>query len=189
MKVKMDGKEYTISARYATSANGSVSSEVRSKSYMDFLPQDDISSGWIAAKENQVYIYSTANSGKWLPIKGDSFKNDYFKKLRQFKSGGLADFTGPAWLDGTKSRPELVLNARDTQNFIQLKDILSEVMKDTDNIERGNTTSNGDNYFDININVEELKDDYDVEQLADKIRSMLYEDASYRNVNTVSLTR
>jgi hypothetical protein len=32
----------------------------------------------------------------------------------KYKKGGLADFTGPAWLDGTKSRPELVLNARDT---------------------------------------------------------------------------
>jgi hypothetical protein len=36
----------------------------------------------------------------------------------QYKTGGLADFTGPAWLDGTKSHPELVLNSRDTQNFI-----------------------------------------------------------------------
>jgi hypothetical protein len=35
-------------------------------------------------------------------------------KLRGYKTGGLADFTGPAWLDGTKARPELVLNQRDT---------------------------------------------------------------------------
>jgi hypothetical protein len=39
-------------------------------------------------------------------------------RLKGYLRGGLADFTGPAWLDGTKSRPELVLNARDTQNFI-----------------------------------------------------------------------
>jgi hypothetical protein len=31
-------------------------------------------------------------------------------KIIPYKTGGLADFTGPAWLDGTKSRPELVLN-------------------------------------------------------------------------------
>jgi hypothetical protein len=31
-------------------------------------------------------------------------------KLKAYKTGGLADFTGPAWLDGTKSRPEIVLN-------------------------------------------------------------------------------
>jgi hypothetical protein len=54
-----------------------------------------------------------------------------------------------------------------------------------------NSTSNtsGDNYFDVKINVESLSDDYDVEQLADKIREMIYDDSMYRNVNAVSLTR
>jgi hypothetical protein len=28
-----------------------------------------------------------------------------------YESGGLADFTGPAWLDGTPKKPEYVLNA------------------------------------------------------------------------------
>jgi hypothetical protein len=32
---------------------------------------------------------------------------DLYKK---YKTGGLADYTGPAWLDGTKSKPELVLD-------------------------------------------------------------------------------
>jgi hypothetical protein len=30
--------------------------------------------------------------------------------LPPYKTGGLVDFTGPAWLDGTKSKPEIVLN-------------------------------------------------------------------------------
>jgi hypothetical protein len=34
-----------------------------------------------------------------------------------FKTGGLADFTGPAWLDGTKSNPEYILNAEQTKAF------------------------------------------------------------------------
>ena len=41
-----------------------------------------------------------------------------------FKKGGLADYTGMAWIDGTPNEPELVLNAKDTENFIELKDIL-----------------------------------------------------------------
>ena len=102
-----------------------------------------------------------------------------------FKTGGLADFTGPAWLDGTKARPELVLNQTDTQNFIALKDILSDVMKN--NVGTGKSySSSGDNYFDIEINVESLENDYDVEQIADKIRDMIYRDATYRNVNAVN---
>ena len=122
------------------------------------------------------------SSAKFQSLVGDL-------KNRVYKTGGLADFTGPAWLDGTKSHPELVLNARDTENFIQLKDILSEALNGTNTIHKSNEVSNGDNYFDIQITVEDIKDDYDVEQLANKIRSMLYDDAMHRNVNAVSFIR
>ena len=105
-----------------------------------------------------------------------------------YKTGGLADFTGPAWLDGTKSRPELVLNARDTQNFIQLKDILASVM-DRGGSSNTSTENNGDITYDIDINVESIGSDYDVEQVANKVKSMIGENARYRNNNTVSLAR
>lgn len=110
----------------------------------------------------------------------------WFKKsdVKAYAKGGLADFTGPAWLDGTKSKPELVLNARDTENFIQLKDILSNLLK-------GDTSSgnSGDNYFEIHIDVDSLNNDYDVEQLATKIKKMINDDARYRNVNSINLLR
>lgn len=110
------------------------------------------------------------------------------KPTAAFKTGGLADFTGPAWLDGTKSRPELVLNARDTQNFVQLKDILADIMNGSNDL-NSKSSKTGDNYFDIEINVENIDSDYDVEQIANKIRSMIYEDATYRNVNAISFAR
>jgi hypothetical protein len=47
----------------------------------------------------------------------------------------------------------------------------------------------GDNYFDINIQVDKLESDYDVEQVANKIRRMIYEDATYRNVNAINHIR
>ena len=106
-------------------------------------------------------------------------------RLRGYKTGGLADFTGPAWLDGTKARPELVLNQRDTQNFIQLKDILASLMTGS----HTPTENNGDITYDIDINVESIGSDYDVEQVANKIKSLINEDARYRNNNAVSLKR
>lgn len=39
-------------------------------------------------------------------------------RLERYATGGLADFTGPAWLDGSKSKPELVLNSKDTENLL-----------------------------------------------------------------------
>lgn len=44
-----------------------------------------------------------------------------------YKTGGIADFTGPAWLDGTPTQPELVLNAEDTQNMLKAVEIIREV--------------------------------------------------------------
>lgn len=107
------------------------------------------------------------------------------KKRYEYKTGGLADFTGPAWLDGTKSRPELVLNQKDTQNFIQLKDILASLMTGS----HTSTENNGDTIYDIDINVESIGNDYDVEQVANKVKSLINEDARYRNNNAVSLKR
>ena len=113
----------------------------------------------------------------------------YKSPLYQYATGGLADFTGPAWLDGTKSRPEMVLNARDTQNFIQLKDILSSLLNRTSSTNNTSTENNGDITYDIDINVETMSSDYDVEQVANKVKSLINEDARYRNNNAVSLTR
>lgn len=109
------------------------------------------------------------------------------KDLTAYKTGGIADFTGPAWLDGTKSNPELILNARDTENFIALKDILSSIM-DRKGLQN-NTQSVGDMYFNIDINVDEINNDYDVEDLSKKIKQELTDSAMYRNVNLVNFIR
>lgn len=134
-----------------------------------------------AIKQLQELIGVNAD-GYWGKNSRNAFKSSKFKA---YKTGGLADFTGPAWLDGTKSHPELVLNARDTENFIQLKDILSNVLKRDSN----KTENSGDNYFEIHIDVERIEDDYDVEQLADKIKGIIQQDAMYRNVNFINHLR
>ena len=133
---------------------------------------------------NQLYAYKNKHAYpiiKSSPQSGGSFQ------FTKYATGGLADFTGPAWLDGTKSKPEIVLNQTDSANFMQLRDILADIFNGS------STTSQeggkGDNYFDIEISVESLGDDYDVEQLADKIRGMIYDDATYRNVNTINSIR
>ena len=104
----------------------------------------------------------------------------------QYKQGGLADFTGPAWLDGTKSKPEMVLNARDTENLIQLKNILGSLLNRSSSTAPEN---NGDITYDIDINVESIGSDYDVDQIANKIKNLINDDARYRNNNAVSLMR
>lgn len=106
-------------------------------------------------------------------------------RAKQYLTGGLADYTGLAWLDGSKSKPELVLNAKDTENFITLKDILSDVLKGG----LSRTKNSGDNYYDFHITVEEIANDYDVEKMIQKIKEEINNDARYRNVNAINLLR
>lgn len=105
---------------------------------------------------------------------------------KKYKRGGLADFTGPAWLDGSKSKPEMVLNAKDTQNFIQLKDILAGLRS---GIVGNNQEQSGDWYFDIDINVGEIANDYDVDKVADRVKQAIYKETTYRNVNAINFLK
>ena len=142
-------------------------------------------------KNDPIYTILDENNGYYLTryhgVSGGY--TGWFRKkdLTPYKTGGIADFTGPAWLDGTKSNPELILNARDTENFIALKDILSSIM-DRKGLQN-NTQSVGDMYFNIDINVDKISNDYDVENLSKKIKQELTDSAMYRNVNLVNFIR
>lgn len=107
-------------------------------------------------------------------------------KSHTYKTGGLADFTGPAWLDGSKSKPEMVLNARDTENFLQLKDILSNLKM---SFSGSKGALGGDWYFDIDINVGEIASDYDVDQLTERVKQSIYTESTYRNVNAINFLK
>jgi hypothetical protein len=167
-------------------------------SYLEKHPEEgEIEVGAVKIHDSKPYYYTNMNGLKegWyeVPYTGE-LSNDYYglinaylSKLRtfpEFKTGGLADFTGPAWLDGTKARPEYILNSDQTERFFSLVDILEGFDSKGDTTEKG-----GDNYFDIKINVDKLENDYDIEQMANKIRRMIADDATYRNVNAINLIR
>ena len=136
-------------------------------------------------------IYTILNEqGEYLQVrwhKRTSGVTGWFKKkdVTAYKQGGLASFTGPAWLDGTKSRPEYVLNADQTRAFFALVDVLEGFGRG--NI--SNSQNSGDNTYDIDINVESIGSDYDVEQLASTVKRLINDDARYRNNNTIGYSR
>ena len=185
MKWKLDGQEYTVEWRFSGTKD--------KDSFKNFLGEDP-GDKWVVMSDSNLWAYN-AKMQKWLPLKQDSgdgaaFYTAYSTKLKsgrngyQYKTGGLADFTGPAWLDGTPSRPEYILNADQTERFFSLIDVLESFDKTSNESQK-----QGDNYFEIEINVEKLENDYDIEKVADKIRSMIYEDATYRNVNAINHIR
>ena len=164
-----------------------------------YLPNAGILEGDYSAPNNYGWIDDlfVKHDGNWFTVRDWESENkdgNYLKtaksyveankgKYYSYNTGGMADFTGPAWLDGTKSKPEYVLNADQTERFFALVDVLEGINdKTTDK-------KSGDNYFNIQIDVEKLENDYDVEQMANKIRHMIADDAMYRNVNSINLIR
>ena len=164
------------------------------KDALNKLSGDDKTPGdkWLALYNGVPYVHK---AGEWVafdnnPSSGtDTGYKDLANKMKiqlnKYETGGLADFTGPAWLDGTPSKPEYILNAAQTERFFSLVDVLEGY----DSSRNGNQQDKGDNYFEIEINVEKIDNDYDVEKMANKIRDMIYQDATYRNVNAINHIR
>lgn len=84
--------------------------------------------------ENQYFGYDPiytvlAEKNGYLKVryhKLSSGVTGWFKKsdVKAYKTGGLVDYTGLAKVDGTPGKPELMLNAEDTANFLELRDLL-----------------------------------------------------------------
>ncbi len=87
--------------------------------------------------------------GKWW-YQINSSKDWYPGTGLTYKKGGLADYTGPAWLDGTKQHPEAVLNALQTEHFIKFTNALDKLYAN------GNPTSSTSS---VNIDSIEFKVD------------------------------
>lgn len=78
-----------------------------------------------------VYIVVGENNG-YYKVRHHSLKSGvtgWFKKsdVRAYAKGGLADYTGYAWLDGTPQKPEMVLSPEDSANFMRLTELLGKL--------------------------------------------------------------
>ena len=86
--------------------------------------------------------------------------------------GGLIDFTGPTWVDGTVANPEAFLSAKDTRNIRAMLDAFDTISVNPGVIPDASMfTDNSTNIGDINvtINQAELKDDADYAEVAKRV--------------------
>ena len=101
-----------------------------------------------------------------------------------YKAGGMADFTGPAWLDGTKKKPEAVLNASQT-NFLKndllgnknnsLMSIVSQLQDTFGNTATGIASTSTDDSVNIenvsiNFNAGTISNDYDARRAGELVK-------------------
>ena len=101
----------------------------------------------------------------------------------KYKTGGLVNYTGPAWVDGTPTKPEAFLNAQDTQRIGEAAKILEQIanfnklqnqISNVNNLQNSlsSMSSNiGDTTIEIHINVESIESDYDVDKMIERVKN------------------
>lgn len=111
---------------------------------------------------------------------------------KKYASGGVVDYTGLAWVDGTPSKPETFLSAADTN-------LLANFLKAAHSLNFGLSTSSvrGDisgapivnvDSVEINITQAELKDDADLSKLSQDLSQKFLMDIARQSGN-ISISR
>lgn len=110
--------------------------------------------------------------------------------FKRYATGGYVDYTGPAWVDGSPTKPEAILSVKDTQNFIQLKQLIATMV---DRIGMNNSAfdlqSATGNTCTIYVNVDQLASDYDVDDMVNRVKQEIMNSTSYRNINLINRRR
>lgn len=132
----------------------------------------------------QMYNWGVKNLGSSNRYVKELIAN---RSLLGFSKGGLVDFTGPAMVHGSASKPEAFLSAEDTKNFAMLKDALNRSIK-MSNISQMNPNSKAGDCT-IYITVDQISNDYDVDRAIEQVQKKILSSSSYRNINLINRTR
>lgn len=97
--------------------------------------------------------------------------------IKQFALGGLANFTGPAWLDGTSSAPERILSPYQTELFEDMIKTLHSIKVNAVSMPKISYDQSGSasafTFGDIIINVDNLDSDADYEYIAERVKEQM----------------
>ena len=168
----------------------------------------DVVSG--AAPSAHGWYYQINLNGKSTGISGGPYKTreqaqskgasvakskgyGYKYSTKYYLNGGLADYTGYAWVDGTKARPEAFLDADDTKllaNFIDYAKKSEPIPATTINNAKSNIQSGNNvniNSVDITIESGVIEDKADAEMVGTTIAEQLMKIA--RKSGNISVSR
>lgn len=107
-------------------------------------------------KRKEIRLYGAELSGGFFGGLGASIS---MMTGNIYKKGGYVDYTGPAWVDGTKNAPEAFLNSRQTALFENLRDTLVDNSKTTrKSSETKESNTEKIEVGEVNVNVQEIAD-------------------------------
>ena len=133
--------------------------------------------GMSKKKNDGYYWFKASAAGKSGYMAYTSRWGDFsgnVNELPKFEKGGLVDFTGPAWVDGTKTKPEAFLSADDTAMLKSrifsnsdgsLKALVAALEAITDNTSKYSAQTNTESIViqnaQVNIQPGTISNDYD----------------------------
>lgn len=127
--------------------------------------------------------YQLYNKIKERLIAADATLTSVFK----YKEGGLVNYTGPAWVDGSPERPEAFLNSEDTARIGEAAKILADIPwmdRDTDNASVV-TNNGGDVSVEINLNIDHISSDTDIDEMIQRVKDEIVDVARPEGTNVI----
>lgn len=119
-------------------------------------------------------------------------KSDAEKTIKAYASGGLVDFTGPAWVDGSFSKPEAFLSAEDTAlmrsmldaaKMISIPNMMS-IIPESAYATNSTSSSVGDVY--VKIESAKFDSDADYEYIAQRVGDVISKELSKQGMSTAA---
>jgi len=110
----------------------------------------------------------------------DNYQSTDSYDITHYARGGLANFTGPAWLDGTPSAPERILSPYQTKLFEDMIATLHQIKVTVPSLPTGiwdGATNNNQaiTFGDIILNVDQLAEDADYTMIVERLMEEINE--------------
>ena len=115
-------------------------------------------------------------------IGGSNPTQDFILK---YASGGLVNYTGPAWVDGTPNKPEAFLSAEDTERIGNAAKLLSNIPMLSPTANTNSNNSFGDTNIEINLNIDHISSDVDVDEMLERVKQEIVEVARPIGTNVI----
>lgn len=183
----LDGSGTSEPTKYGVSVSFSGSSFDSGRIYSSKKEAREHGEAWINRKASAAKVGVPSDKLDSIEQSVDNAK----KTIYVYKKGGMVDYTGPAWVDGTKSRPEAFLSAEDTQMIRTLIDGWKYVatrptITSIDGLLKDGSSGNtiGDVY--VTLNEAQFNTDDDYELVAQKVGEAFTKELAKNGFKTAS---
>lgn len=123
-------------------------------------------SNTIASLQQSLSSLRNASNNYYYMIGDDSIGYT----LKHYATGGLVNFTGPAWVDGTPTKPEAFLSAEDTARIGAAAKLLSNIPAlNSSSVDNSYSSNIGDTTIEVHINVENISSEIDIDDAVKRV--------------------